>query len=97
MEDEKKPTPKKKDTIEKEVFSFDENDPMAGVIDEGSHGLIVGRELVVKEKHNGEVVLEEVSKANGLDFDVEDTTLSTEKVAVTNSETGLALTCFGRN
>jgi S-DNA-T family DNA segregation ATPase FtsK/SpoIIIE len=94
-EDDKKSTPKKKDKVEEEVFGFDENDPMAGVIDEGSHGLIVGKELVVKETHNGEVILKEVSKADGLDFDVEDTTLSTEQIAVSSSETGLALRVAG--
>ena len=80
----------KKDKMQpalEDVFEDDDtsSDPMSGVVDEGSHGLVYDKELKAVEKSNGELTLEEVAKPGALDFAVEDTT----KGATPTKETGL--------
>lgn len=70
----------------------EDDDLMAGVIDEGSHGLITSdTKLATVQKQNGELVLEPQAK-NGLDFEVEDKRSASKETVLPAAETALALT-----
>ncbi|MGB0522810.1 MAG: DNA translocase FtsK 4TM domain-containing protein [Flammeovirgaceae bacterium] len=90
----KKSTPDEQNQEDTEQHKEDvsEDELMSGVIDKGSHGLIVGdTKLAPVQKQNGELVLESQPK-NGLDFEVKDTTDEADETVLPAKETALALT-----
>lgn len=82
------------DSEEKEEEEFPEDHPMNGVIDKGSHGLVVSEtQLTTVQKQNGELVLESQPKNGNLDFEVDDRMLSVNTdTVIPAAETALALT-----
>ena len=70
----------------------EESDIMEGVVDEGSHGLVVSEtQLAAVQNKNGELVLESQPK-NGLDFEIDDRSEDQEAEIIPAKETALALT-----